>query len=128
MRLMYIGVFGLLGVFARYFAGVLFGRYFPAPFPNGTFCINFLGSFLIGIVYVLGTERAIVSADLQSGLMIGLIGGFTTFSAYTLELSQLIEESKYWIAAAYFGLSPLVGLLSAFAGIFIARFLVRGVA
>ena len=53
MTLLYVGIFGLLGVFSRYFIGIIFKKIFNTSFPYDTFIINILGAFLIGIVYVL---------------------------------------------------------------------------
>jgi len=126
MKFIHMAVFGLIGIFARYFLGLLAGRYFAAPFPYGTFLINLIGSFLIGVVYVLGAEKGILNPDLRLGIVVGLLGGFTTFSAYSLETTRLIEESQLWFAALYFCLSPLAGLLSAFGGLYLTRSLMNG--
>lgn len=121
-----MAAFGLLGIFARYFVGLLAGRYFAAPFPYGTFLINILGSFLIGVVYVLGVEKALLNPDLRIGIVVGFLGGFTTFSAYSLETMRLVEESELWLAVLYFCLSPLMGLFGALGGLYLTRSLVNG--
>ena len=97
-----------------------------SPFPNGTFLINIVGSFLIGIVYVLGIERAVIPPAWRVGLMVGFLGGFTTFSSYSLESARLLEEMEVWYAVLYFVLSPLLGVGAALAGIYLSRYLMRG--
>jgi CrcB protein len=121
MKTIYMAGFGLLGVFARYYVGLLVTKMAPGPFPLGTFLINIVGAFLIGVVYVLGVERAAISADLRLGLMVGFLGGFTTFSSYCLEISRLLEEAELGYAALYFTLSSALGVLGAFGGMWLAR-------
>ncbi|MBI2604538.1 MAG: CrcB family protein [Deltaproteobacteria bacterium] len=125
MRVFYIGIFGLLGVFSRYFMGLAVGRALAPPFPYATFAINIAGAFLIGVVYVLGIERNGIPLDVRIGIMVGFLGGFTTFSSYCLEFARLIEEGEYWYAALYFGFSNVAGVLATFAGLVVARFLFR---
>ena len=120
-----IGVFGLVGVFARYFLGISVNQWMPTPFPYGTFLINILGSFLIGVIYIWGVERSGLSEDLRIGLIVGLLGGFTTFSSYSVEVFRLLENQEYRIAALYFILSPVLGLISCFAGALLARLVLR---
>jgi CrcB protein len=126
MKFVYMGAFGLVGIFARYFMGVLTDRLFATPFPVGTFFINVIGSFLIGVVFVLGTEKAVLNPDVRIGIMVGLLGGFTTFSAYSLETMNLIEDSQIWFAALYFCLSPVAGLIGALGGLYLTRQLMNG--
>lgn len=126
MRFLWIGLFGVTGVFARYFMGLAVGRAIPNPFPYPTFFINIAGAFVIGVVYAFGVERAAIPADLRVGLMVGLLGGFTTFSSYCLELSRLLEESEYLYAALYFCLSNALGLAATILGLAVTRYLVKG--
>lgn len=121
MRLPYIAVFGLLGVFSRYLVGVTITRHIATAFPLGTFAINMTGAFAIGIVYVLGVEQAVISEDLRIGIMVGYLGGFTTFSSYCLETVRLLETGRLAYAALYAGLSNLLGLAAALGGMALTR-------
>jgi CrcB protein len=115
--LVMISMFGLLGVFSRYLIGLAFTRVNESfQFPFSTLFINLLGSFIIGVVYVLVTEKGMFSQELRLGIMVGLLGGFTTFSTFSLEALQLIESGRYTEAASYLILSPTLGLLLALAG------------
>jgi CrcB protein len=116
-----IGLFGVLGVFCRYFMGLGITKLFPSAFPYGTFSINVLGSFLIGVIFVAGVEKAHIHAALRLGLMIGFLGGFTTFSSYSLDAALLFERGKTLVALCYFILSPLIGIIFTFLGISLAR-------
>jgi CrcB protein len=120
-RLVYIALFGLAGVFARYYCGLFVGKLFPGPFPLGTFLINIVGAFIIGGVYVLGVERGVLTEDLRIGVMVGFLGGFTTFSSYCLEITRLIEEAEFMYAAIYFFLSSALGILGSAGGMLVAR-------
>ena len=121
MKFAYIGIFGLLGVFARYFAGIAAEKVFAPPFPYGTFLVNMVGAFVIGLVYVLGFERSALSDELSLGIMVGFLGGFTTFSSYSLQVVRLIETAEYRTAAFYFVGSPILGCAAAAGGIVLAR-------
>ena len=121
-----IAFFGLLGVFSRYFLGILAQRFMPSPFPYATFSINIGGAFFIGVIYVLGVERSFISPDLRIALIVGFLGGFTTFSSYCLEGVRLIEESRYFYAILYLGGSPFLGVIATSAGILMARKLLGG--
>jgi CrcB protein len=116
-----IGLFGLLGIFSRYFMGLGVNRLLPSSFPYGTFFINILGSFLIGVIYVAGIERMHLSPQLRLGITVGFLGGFTTFSSYSLESALLFEREKILYALCYFALSPMIGLLFTFCGILLTR-------
>ncbi len=126
MRQIYIGLLGVLGVFSRYYVGLSVARVIHPPFPYGTFLINITGAFVVGIVYVLGAEHAVLSEDLRIGVTVGFLGGYTTFSSYCLEFVRLIEESEYLSAALYAVLSTALGFGGAFVGIYVTRRLLSG--
>ncbi len=121
MKLIYIACFGLLGVFCRYIMGIFISKIIPYPFPWGTFFINLLGAFLIGIIYVLGVERNMLSSDLRVGITIGLLGGFTTFSSYSLEAVTLFESGQHFYSFIYLSMSTILGFLSTLSGMTLAR-------
>ncbi len=121
MGLIYIGIFGLLGVFSRYFIVIIINKNFLPSFPFDIFFINVIGSFLIGIFYVLGVEKFQISQDLRIAIMVGFLGGFTTFSSYCLDAVKLFENYKYLQGILYISLSPIVGILATVLGMFIGR-------
>ena len=124
MRILYVALFGLAGVFSRYYVGIWVAKSVPGTFPLGTFLINIVGAFLIGLVYVLGTERTVIPPDVRIGIMVGFLGGFTTFSSYCLEINRLIEQAEFFYAGLYFSLSSALGILGSAAGMLVARKLV----
>lgn len=121
LRIGYIAAFGVLGVLSRYYLGAFVTRQLLPPFPYGTFLINFVGAFILGLIYVLGVERAALSVDVRIGLMVGFLGGFTTFSSYCLEVLRLFEDGERWYAVFYFTASPIVGVAACLAGIALGR-------
>lgn len=109
---------GGLGALARY---LIDKSTPPTPFPISTFLINIVGSFLIGAVYVLGTEKGILTKEIAAVVAAGFLGGFTTFSAYALQTVLLAENGQAALATAYFLASPMLSALAAFGGIWIIR-------
>jgi CrcB protein len=121
MKLLLIGFFGLLGVFARYFFGLMVSKVFQTQLPLATFCINLIGAFLIGALFVIGQEKAMISHDVRTSIMVGFLGGFTTFSSFCLEALKLAEEGKLFYCFIYLGGSPVLGLSATYLGVFLAR-------
>ncbi len=90
-------------------------------FPWGTLAVNATGSFLLGVLFAMTTERAILPAEVRGPIMIGFIGAYTTFSTYMLESWRLIETGSWAPALANLGGSILIGLLAVAAGLTIGR-------
>jgi CrcB protein len=121
MRYLLLPMFGMLGVMARHGVGVAASGIIRDPFPIATMSINVVGSFLIGVVYALGVEQSVLSPLWKQAIMVGFLGGFTTFSAFSLETVQLLEREHTLRAWAYVGLSPLLGVAATFMGLILAR-------
>ncbi len=121
MRLLWIAIFGLVGIFARYFIGVGVARTLNPPYPLATFAINLTGSLLIGLVYVLGIEKSAIDPEIRIGLMVGLLGGYTTFSSYSLETYLLFESGRRLAAILYVTSSPILGLAATALGVGLGR-------
>ena len=90
-------------------------------FPWGTLVVNISGSFVLGLLFALTAERAILPADIRGPVMIGFIGAYTTFSTWMLESWRLIETGSYLPALANLGGSVVLGLLAMLAGLAIGR-------
>ncbi len=120
--LLQIALGGALGAVLRFLLVAQSARLFGPSFPWGTFAVNVLGSFVMGVVVVLVLLRGEVGWERAAPfLMPGLLGGFTTFSAFSLETFQLLESDRPVAAAAYVGGSVAVGLLALSAGVAAAR-------
>lgn len=123
MSFVWIGFFGMLGVFSRYLVGLGAIKVLPPTFPFGTLTANLVGAFLIGLLYVICVEKSLVTENLRLGIIVGFLGGFTTFSSYTLESVRLLEEARYISALFYFIASPLLGAMGTFFGLILGRLL-----
>lgn len=90
-------------------------------FPYGTFFINLTGSFLAGLLFIFISTRAHLSVQLTSLLIIGFLGGYTTFSGFSLEIVSLFERGIPLIALAYIFLSVFFGIAFCFWGIYVGK-------
>ncbi len=125
MEYLWVGVGGFLGANARYALGVWIVGRLGAEFPFHTLLINVTGSFVIGVLLVLLSERLAVDPAWRLLLVVGFLGGYTTFSSYTFEALALAEGGR-WLAAAWYVLgSNGLGLIAAYAGVVLARLLAR---
>tara|TARA_B110000503_G_C6896667_1_gene309014 strand:- start:141 stop:518 length:378 start_codon:yes stop_codon:yes gene_type:complete len=113
---------GACGAMARYSTGILVRSYVADNWPLATLLVNVLGSFGIGIVFVL-LERSMVHHDLRSFLVVGFFGAFTTFSTFSLELLHMIERGEGVYAAGYASLSVLACLVGVMIGVYAGRLL-----
>jgi CrcB protein len=116
-----VGIAGALGALARYGLGGLVSERFPGAFPWGTFVVNVTGSFLLGILFVVLTERALVSPATRTTLMIGFVGAYTTFSTLSLETFRLIEDGAWGLAALNALGSLALGLVAVWLGVVVGR-------
>ena len=115
-------LFGAVGVLCRYALDRYFALALIPHFPASTLSINVVGSFAIGVVFVLGTERAMLTPETALAISVGFLGGFTTFSAFSLQVIQLIERKQITMAVAYAVGSPILGISAAFAGVKLGRY------
>jgi CrcB protein len=117
---LYVGVGAFLGANARYWVGGWAADRFGTAFPYGTFVINVTGSFAIGLLAAFFSERAF-SLNWRLFLMVGVLGGYTTFSSYSYEALQLFEDGAYIFGALYMFGSPVLGLAGCLAGVALGR-------
>ena len=112
---------GALGSLARYGSNNLTAAWLGTAFPLHTAIVNVLGCFLMGILVGVGTYLANVNEAMRAFLVIVILGGFTTFSAFSLDVLDLAGRGHYAAAAGYVGLSVVCSLLAAFAGLALVR-------
>jgi CrcB protein len=105
-----------LGGLARYLAGGWIMTRYAGRFPMGTFLINVSGSFLIGVLMTLFTERLTPHPHLRLFLVVGVLGGYTTFSSFEYETFQAVREGARWIGLAYVTGSVALGYLGVWLG------------
>lgn len=110
-----VGIGGFLGTVCRYLLSLI-----PisekTDFPLITLGINLLGSLLIGILAGLTAKFEGIDANLMAFLRVGVCGGFTTFSTFALEATNLMSGGKLWMSVAYMALSLVLGILAVLAG------------
>jgi len=116
INLFYVASGGSIGAVLRYLTSNFFRYYFP-NFPLGTLFINFLGSFLIGILASNLENNGASYIFIRYFLIIGILGSFTTFSTFSLEAIQLINDKKLFLSLVYIFLSISLCILGAFFGL-----------
>ena len=122
---LWIGLGGFLGANARYAFGQWVADRLGAGFPFHTLVVNLTGSLAVGVVLVLLTERLVVDPAWRLLLVVGFLGGYTTFSSYTFEAFVLAEEGR-WLAATWYVLgSNALGLAAVLLGVALARAVTR---
>lgn len=114
---------GAVGSVLRYLVGVWVVRFAGLAFPWGTLTVNIVGCFLIGLLAELIERRFGGSVPLRLLLVTGFLGGFTTFSAFSLETVALLDGGAFLPAALYVVSSVLVSLVAVFAGTGLVRLL-----
>jgi CrcB protein len=114
----WIAVGSAIGGMARYFCSGAAAQVFGETFPWGTLIVNVLGSLIIGFVATLtGPDgRLFVSTTVRQFIMLGLCGGFTTFSSFSLQTLNLMNDGQWLYAALNVGASVIVCLLSVWVG------------
>ncbi len=105
--ILYVALGGAAGAAGRYLVAMQTIRIFGPQLPVGTFVVNVVGSFSLGLLVELLALRITVTPEVRSLLVIGLLGGFTTFSAFSLDVSLMIERDE-WLEAVTYALASVV--------------------
>lgn len=109
-----------LGGLARYIAGVWITEKYGGRFPLGTFVINVSGAFLIGLLMTILTERWQPHDNWRLFLVVGVLGGYTTFSSFEYEIFQAVRTGAYWLGFLYMAGSVILGYLGVWLGALLA--------
>ena len=119
---LYVAIGGALGSWLRYAAGRLIG---PTAFPWATLTVNVVGSFAMGLLAGwLARQGAAGEEGWRLLLGVGLLGGFTTFSAFSLDFAQMVERGALPMSVGYIVASLVAGILGLFAGLALMRNLI----
>ena len=125
LSLMYVAFGGAFGSICRYIAMSLIGKLHNTPFPYGTFVVNISGSFLMGIwIAIIALLLPDRQKDLHLLFAVGVLGGFTTFSTFSLDAFLLIEKGLFGQAAAYVFGSIILSVIALFAAMVLVQKLV----
>ncbi len=121
LKYLLIGTGGFIGSILRYWTSVNAYKIFGEKFPYGTLVVNVLGCFLIGFIAELSENRFLISPEVRTFLMIGFLGGYTTFSTFGFETFMLLQAKDYITAFSNILLSVVICILAVWVGTLIAR-------
>lgn len=121
----YLAVFvgGGIGAALRYWISGVVPRHLGSAFPYGILIVNLAGCLLIGFLMTWLEDRFLIAPALRTFLIIGILGGFTTFSTFSYETIALVRDAQYFLAATYVSASVVLGLGATVAGGWIGRLL-----
>lgn len=108
MKLLWICLGGAIGTGARYLLSGWAVRLFGSSFPYGTLSVNAIGSFLIGVIMVIGVNTELISPAARVVLTVGVMGGFTTYSSFNYETLQYFQDGEWLLGLFNFGVMSLV--------------------
>jgi CrcB protein len=120
-NILIVGIGGFLGAVARYAIAIWIGQKWGRSFPMGTFVINVSGSFLIGLLMVLFTERYLVNPQWRLLLVVGFLGAYTTFSTFEYETGSLLKDGEWMMASLNVVGSVVAGFVALKIGEVIAK-------
>jgi CrcB protein len=121
MTLVFIAIGGAAGAVSRYLIQGWVEELSNGRFPWGTFAVNISGSFVLGVVFALAIDRAILAPEVRVPLMIGFLASYTTFSTLMLESWRLVEEGALLVALGNLLVSVIVGMVALVAGLALGR-------
>ena len=121
MQILYLAIAGALGAVSRFLLSGVTYRLLGSGFPYGTLCVNIIGSFLIGLVMQVGLNTDIIPQSLRTVITVGFLGAFTTFSTFSFETLNYIQDGVWGMALLNIAVNVIVCLLAVFAGIIIGK-------
>ncbi|MEO7557521.1 MAG: fluoride efflux transporter CrcB [Gammaproteobacteria bacterium] len=121
IQVLAIAAGGALGSLLRFWMSAGIHSVLGRGFPYGTLAVNVLGCLIMGVLFVLFVERWSVDSVVRAGIFIGLLGGFTTFSAFTLETFNLLDQGAYLKAGLNMASSLILCVGATWIGVLAAR-------
>lgn len=120
-EILFVGIGGGVGSILRYVSTMCMTKLFHVTFPIGTFLVNIIGCFIVGLLIGLTEHQQILSLNYRLLLITGFCGGFTTFSAFSAESLQMFESGNVLQGIFYMTGSILIGLLAVWLGFLLAK-------
>jgi len=117
----YVGFGGFIGALARYSFNLIFGSILGLPIPLATLFVNILGSFVMGVIFYFTLNNS--SEFYKLFFMTGILGGFTTFSAFSLDSINMFIEKEYQNLFLYISISVFLSIFSLYLGFILSRFI-----
>lgn len=124
LKYLILGLGGAIGTMLRYFVGGLDYKLSNGVFPSSTLVVNVTGSLLIGIFWGI-MDRFTIPPTIRIFISIGLLGGYTTFSTFSLENFNLLRDGEYQIAIINILLSVILSIVAVFVGYIISKTLIH---
>ena len=121
MSFIYVGFGGFIGALARYSFNLIFGSILGLPIPLATLFVNILGSFVMGVIFYFTLNNS--SEFYKLFFMTGILGGFTTFSAFSLDSINMFIEKEYQNLFLYISISVFLSIFSLYLGFILSRFI-----
>jgi fluoride exporter len=115
-----VGVGGGLGALARYYIASAI-QSAGSAFPWGIFVVNISGGLMMGLIVEASALKLNLSPELRAFLTVGILGGYTTFSTFSLDSALMLQKGQYMAAASYMIGSVVLSILALFAGLWIVR-------
>lgn len=120
-RLLLVGLGGFAGTLLRYWLSGVIARRYGETFPLGTLVVNALGCFVVGFLFYFFYDRSLTTPTARTVILIGVIGGFTTFSSYGLQTFTLLRDGELFLALVNVLASNVLGLSLVFLGYVLAK-------
>lgn len=115
-HLFFVGLGGAVGTILRYLISIYLSKSYSGEFPLATFFINITGCILIGLFIGLAERYQFINADMRLFLVTGLCGGYTTFSTFSSENLQLIQNNNFIVLFSYIFFSLFIGIIGVWLG------------
>jgi CrcB protein len=121
LKVIIVGFGGFFGSIFRYLIYLLSYNIIGSNFPFGTLLVNVLGCFLIGLIYQIFNDVISLSDNLKLFMTIGFLGGFTTFSAFSLDVFFLYQSNSKFVAIIYILITLILSLLAMLGGMWVCK-------
>lgn len=118
---LWVAAGGAIGAAGRHMLAGQALRIMGPNFPWGTLAVNVIGSCVMGFLVAAMAHRLSISPEVRTFLTTGILGGFTTFSAFSLDVAVMVERKAVALAALYIGSSVVLSIVALFAGLWVAR-------